>query len=317
MDFNKEESLFVERYRPMTISECILKKKTFTEFTEIVKEGKIPNLLLYGPPGTGKTTSARALCNDVGVDYIIINASNDRGIDTIRDTITRFASTTSLTGRGKCIILDEFDHTTSLFQAAMRTVSEEFSKSCTFILTANYPNRIIPALHSRFVGVDFSASQKELEEMQAKFFMRCIDILKNEQIEFDERAVVAVVQKYFPDNRKILGVLQQYGRIGKIDSSAVVDLGKTNIEGLIKSIKAKKFKEITQWAADNRDNDLSTLYEDLYHALKTGYIENESIPDAVLILEDSQRYDSIVPSKELHIAAMCTQMMMNLKFKND
>lgn len=255
LNVNKQESLWVEKFRPHTIQDCILKNQTKKEFLSILEEGKIPNLLLYGPPGTGKTTVARALCEELGLDYMIINASNERGLDVIREHIVSFASTVSMTGNGKCFILDEADHLLANTQAALRNASEEFSKSCSFIMTANYPNRIIPALHSRFVGIDFGADKKEYENMQAQMFMRVLEILKYENIEYDERVIITLIQKFFPDNRKILGVLQQYGRHGRIDEGVLMNLESVSIDNLIQAVKNKKFKDIVQWAEDNKDND--------------------------------------------------------------
>lgn len=314
MNFNPNESLWVEKYRPTTIAECILKSSTVIEFNSILEEGKVPNLLLFGPPGTGKTTAARALCNELDLDYIIINASNERGLDVIRDKITSFASSVSMSGNGKCIILDEADYLLPATQAAMRNASEEFSKSCSFIMTANYPNRIIPALHSRFVSIDFGADKKEMEVMQANFFMRIINILNNEGIEFEESALISLIQKYFPDNRKILGLLQQYGRHGKIDAGVLMNLEEVSIDKLIESIKTKKFKQIVQWCEDNKDNDTSSMYEKIYKTLKE-WVDPSSIPDAIMILQDYQKYDSIVPSKELHLSSMCTEIMTTISFK--
>jgi len=317
MDFDSSEVLWVEKYRPKFIKDCILRSSTKTEFESIVKEGSLPNLMLYGPPGTGKTTTAKALCNELNIDWIIINASNERGIDTLRDKITNFASTTSLGigGNGrKCVILDEFDNATNIFATALRSDLEKFSKNCSFIMTANYPNRIIPALHSRFVGIDFGADKKEMEKMQAQFFMRVIDILDNENVEYDEKALIAVIQKYFPDNRKILGILQQYGRHGKIDEGVLMNLEEVSIDKLIEAVRNKKFKQIVQWSEDNKDNDTSSMYENLYKTLKE-WVEPSSIPDAIMILQDYQKSDAIVPSKELHLASMCTELMTTLEFR--
>ena len=314
IDYDSTQSLWVEKYRPRTIDDCILKQSTKAEAKSMVEEGKIQNCLFFGPPGTGKTTLARALCNELDLDYMIVNASNERGLDVIRDKITNFASTVSMSGNGKCFILDEADHLLPNTQAALRSAAEEFSKSCSFIMTANYPNRIIPALHSRFVGVDFGVEKKELDQMQAEFFFRVIEILDNEGVEYEENVLAAVIQKYFPDNRKILGLLQQYGRHGKIDEGVLMMIEEVSIDKLVESIKSKKFKQIVQWAEDNKDNDTSSMYERIYKTLKQ-WIEPDSIPDAIMILEDYQRHDATVPSKELHLSAMCTEMMTGLSFK--
>ena len=310
---NMHESLWVEKYRPSKLEDCILKASTLKEAKSMIAEGKIQNCLFYGPPGTGKTTLARVLCNEIGLDYMIINASNERGLDVIRERITNFASTVSMSGQGKCFIIDESDYLLPATQAALRNSSEEFSKSCSFIMTANYPNRIIPALHSRFVGVDFGADKKELEQMQAKMFMRVIDILDFEQVEYDEKVIIALVQKLFPDNRKILGVLQQFARHGKIDEGVLMSLDDVSIDTLIEAIRNKKAKQVLQWAEDNKDNDTSSMYENLYKSLKM-FVDKSSIPDAIMILEDYQRYDAIVPSKELHLASMCTEIMTTIEF---
>jgi len=312
---NQTEKLFVEKYRPNTISECILKKDTKKQFEGILEAGHIPNMLFFGGPGSGKTTSAKALCKELDLDWMVINASNERGLDIIRDKITSFASTVSLSGNGKCFILDEGDHLLPATQAALRNASEELSSNCSFIITANYPNRIIDALHSRFVGVDFNAEKSELDQMQAEFFFRVTEILDLEGITYDEAVLAQVVQKFFPDNRKILNKLQQYARGGNtIDTGILMSMEELTIESLVKAIKAKKFKDIAQWAANNSDNDTSVLYEKLYKELKT-FVDPSSIPDAIMILEEYQRWDSTVPSKELHLVSCAVELMTSLSFK--
>lgn len=315
LDVNVDEKLWVEKYRPNKIRDCILKEKTKQEFLQIIKTGHIPNMMLSGPPGSGKTTAAKALCKELDLDWMIINASNERGLDVIRDRIMSFASTVSLGGNGKCFILDEGDHLMPATQAALRHASEELSKNCSFIITANYPNRIIDALHSRFVNIDFSADPKELERMQAEFYMRVVSILEQEQVDYDDAVLVQVVQKFFPDNRKILNRLQQYARGGNtIDTGILMQMEEVSIDALLKAIIDKKFKQVVQWASDNAMNDTSILYETLYKELKR-VVEPNSIPDAIMILEDYQRYDSIVPSKELHLAAMATELMTSVDFR--
>lgn len=311
----ENEHLWCEKYRPQTIEECILKEKTKDEFNAILEGGKIPNMLLSGPPGTGKTTTAKALCKELDLDWMVINASNERGLDVIRDKIMSFASTVSLSGNGKCFILDEADHLMPATQAALRNASEDLSNGCSFIMTANYPNRIIDALHSRFVNIDFSASSKELEAMQAKFYGRVCSILENENVSYDDRILIEVIQKFFPDNRKILNRLQQYARGGNtIDQGILMSMEEVSLDGLIGAMKNKKFKQITQWSADNALNDTSVVYEKLYQRMKD-YIEPDSIPDAIAILEDYQRHDSTVPSKELHLSALGTELMVTVSFK--
>lgn len=314
MQCNKSEPLWVERYRPQVINDCILPKSIKKKFNDIVQTGSIPNLLLSGGPGTGKTTVAKALCQELGVDWIVINASEDNGIDTLRTKIRDFASTVSFSDAGKCVIMDESDHLTPAAQAAFRGSIESFSKTCTFIFTCNYPNRIIEPLHSRTVQIAFDISKEEQPELQAAFFKRVCDILACEGIDFDKRAVATLIQKFFPDNRRILGQLQQYARSGSIDAGILMDLQEVSIDALVAAMKAKKFKEVRQWCAENSGSDLSNLYSKLYRSLNE-HISSQSIPEAILILEDYQRYDGVVADKELHIAALCVNLMMQLEFK--
>lgn len=314
MKCNINEPLWVERFRPQTIEECVLPVSIKKQFSEIVAQGKIPNLLLSGGAGTGKTTIARALCNELKVDWIIINTSEETGIDTLRTKIKDFASTVSFSDAGKCVILDEFDYASPNLQAGLRNAMESYSKTCSFILTCNFPNRIIEPIHSRTVHIAFEVNNAERPALQATFFNRISEILAFENIPFDKRAVATLVQKFYPDNRKILGQLQQYSRAGSIDAGILMDLQEVSIESLIKAMKSKQFKDVRQWCAENSSNDLSNLYTRLYKSLKD-YIEPKSIPEAILILEDYQRHDSTVPDRELHIAALAVQLMMGVEFK--
>lgn len=311
---NMQEPLWVERYRPQTIADCILPKKLKKQFEDIIKGGRIPNLLLCGTAGTGKTTVAKALCNELNVDWIIINASEDNGIDLIRNKIKDFASTVSFSDAGKCVILDEADALTPAAQSALRGGLESYSQTCSFVFTANFPAKIIDPLHSRTVRVDYDIPKAEQPAIQAAFFKRVCAILENEKIKYDQMAVATLIQKFFPDNRRILGQLQQYARGGEIDAGILNDLQEVSIDGLIKSLKAKKFSEVRQWCAENSNNDLGSLYTKLYKALKEN-VEPASIPEAILILEDSQRYHTTVPDVELHVAAMCVSLMSSVTFK--
>lgn len=314
MRCNINEPLWVEKYRPQTIADCILPKNLRKQFDDIVKGGRIPNLLLCGTAGTGKTTVAKALCNELEVDWIIINASEDNGIDLIRNKIKDFASTVSFSDAGKCVILDEADALTPAAQSALRGGLESYSQTCSFIFTCNYPSRIIDPLHSRTVRVDYDIPKAEQPGIQAQFFQRVCAILANENIKFDQMAVATLIQKFFPDNRRILGQLQQYARGGEIDAGILNDLQEVSIDSLIKSMKAKKFGEVRQWCAENANNDLAVMYTKLYKSLKDN-VEPASIPEAILILEDSQRYHTIVPDLELHVAAMCVSLMSSVTFK--
>lgn len=314
IQFNKSEPLWVERYRPTRIDDCILPKRIKTQFNDIVTGGRIPNLLLSGGAGTGKTTVSKALCLELQVDWLIINCSEETGIDTLRTKIKDFASTVSFSDNGKCVILDEFDYASPNLQAGLRNAMEAYSRTCSFILTCNYPNRIIDALKSRTVGIAFDIPKDEIPLLQATFFKRIVAILENESIKFDQRAVIQLVQKFFPDNRRVLGQLQQYGRAGEIDAGILLDLNDIGVEDLIKAMKNKSFKEVKQWCVENSQNDLSNLYTKLYKALPS-QIEDASRAEAIMIINDAQRYDSIVPDKELHCAALAIQLMMSLTFK--
>lgn len=316
LSINEKEHIWVEKYRPRTIEECILQQRTKDEVSAIVKDSKIPNLLFYGPPGCGKTTLAKAMCYESNVDWIMINGSNERGIDAVRDKIISFASTASLSGNDhKVVIVDEADRLTVLAQDSLKAEQERFSKTCSFIFTANHPNRLIEALHSRLVAVDFSPKPVEVERMQAEMFIRICEILENESVTYNESVLIEVIQRFFPDNRRIIGELQQYARASKdINEGMLMHIAGSDTSTLIKAIVAKKFKDIVQWAADNANNDTSMIYEEIYKELKA-FVQPSSIPDAIMVLEEYQRHDSIVPSKELHLAAMATELMTSIEFK--
>lgn len=311
---NTKEPLWVERYRPQTIEECILPKALEKTFKEMVANKRIPNMLLTGSAGTGKTTVAKALCNELGVDWILINASEENGIDIIRNKIRDFASTVSFSDAGKCVIMDEADALTPAAQSALRGGLESYSQTCSFIFTCNFPSRIIDPLHSRAPRIDYDIPKEELPGIQAKFFQRVCAILENEGVKYDQLAVATLLQKFSPDNRRILGELQRYSAGGVIDAGILNGLAEVSIDGLIKSMKSKKFGEVRQWAAENSNNDLTALYTKLYKGLKDN-VEPASIPEAILILEDSQRYHTIVPDLELHVAAMCVSLMSSVTFK--
>lgn len=313
IDFNKNETLWVEKYRPTKLKDCILSSQNKAQLQQMIKDGNIPNMLFFGSAGTGKTTAARVLANELDMDYMIINASEERGLDVIRERIASFASTVSLSGNGKLFILDEADHLLPATQAALRNATEHYRK-CSFIMTANYPNRIIEPLHSRFPLMDFNLNKNEMVEMQGQFFGRVLKILDNEGVEYDQACVAKLVTKLYPDNRKILGALQQYSKNGKIDEGILLKYADTEIESLIGYIKDRKFKSILQWCEQNKDNDLSTMYQNLYKELLK-VVAKKSIPDMIITLEDAQRYDSIVPSKELHLAALCTELMQVVEFE--
>lgn len=316
LSINEKEHLWVEKFRPRKIEECILQQRTKDEVSAIVKDSKIPNLLFYGPPGCGKTTLAKAMCVEANVDWILINGSNERGIDAVRDKIISFASTASLSGNDhKVVIVDEADRLTVLAQDSLKAEQERFSKTCSFIFTANHPNRLIEALHSRLVSVDFTPRKDEIDRMQAEMFMRVCEILEHENVTYNESVLVEVIQRFFPDNRRILGELQQYARASNdINEGMLMHIAGSDTKTLIDAIVAKKFKDIVQWSADNCNNDTSVLYEEIYKELKN-FVKPTSIADAIMILEDYQRHDSNVPSKELHLSSMAVELMTSIEFK--
>lgn len=306
--------LWVERYRPKTLDDVILPLRIKNQFSEMLKTGQIPNTMFVGGAGVGKTTVARALCEQLGLDWIIINGSSNNGIDTVRTLITDFASTTSLSGKGKCIIVDEADNLTADAQKALRAAIEEFSINCTFIFTCNYPSRLISAIHSRLPKYTFDVTEDEKSSMMVMLFKRITEILKNENVAFDKTTLVTLINKFYPDIRILLGYLQEFSRKGEITADVLSFIQDLDIDVLIKAIKTKAFKDIRQWCANNSDNDLSLLYGKLYKAL-IPLLVPESIPELILIINDYQRFDSVVPDKEVHLTAMAVQTMMQVKFK--
>ena len=317
MRYNEKEALWVERYRPFKVEDCILPHRIKIQFEDIIKSREIPNMLFYGSAGVGKTTIAKAICKELDVDWMIINISEESGIDTLRTKIRDFASTLSLTGDDsvrKCVILDEFDHASSSLQAGLRGFIETFSKTCSFVMTCNFPNRIIEPIHSRTVGFDFGINKSESMKMQAQMFKRVGDILANENVEFDKKVVVRLIQKFFPDNRRIINQLQQYSKCGVIDEGILMNMEEMSIEQLVTAMSSKKFKDVRQWCAENAKNDLTNTYTLLYHELRN-FIEPKSIPEAIITIADYQKYDSVVPDKEIHICALATELMMSVEFQ--
>lgn len=314
-EINNSERLWVEKYRPQKIEDCILSENVKEQLSSIAKSGQIPNLLLSGTAGTGKTTAAKALCNELECDWLFINASEDGGIDTLRTKIRSYASTTSLTGNGKVVILDEADHLTNNAQAAFRSALEEFSKNCTFIMTCNYPNRLIDPLRSRLKQIEFSIPNSEKPALAMQLMKRVAFILDNEKIEYDKKVVAQVIQRYFPDNRKVLNELNGYAAGGrKIDVGILQSLKGSDVETLVDYMKSKDFKSIRQWAADSAGTDTAPVYEGLYKNLYDK-VTPASIPELIITLEEYQRYDSIVPSKEVHMTALAVALMATMEWK--
>ena len=309
--------IWVEKYRPKLIDECILPdgiKKTFQDF---LHAGEIPNMLLSGPPGIGKTTVAKALCNQLGADYYVINGSDEgRFLDTVRTNAKNFASTVSLTSESKhkVIIIDEADNTTSDVQLLLRASIEEFSKNCRFIFTCNYKNKIIDPLHSRCSVVDFSVNKKDKPTIAAQFFSRINHILDKENIKSDKKVVAELISKHFPDWRRVLNECQRYSVGGEIDSGILASFSDVSINDLTKNLKEKNFSEVRKWVNTNLDNDTTLLFRRIYDSLYETLVSS-SIPAAVLILAKYQYQVAFVADQEINLLACLTEIMVECEFK--
>tara|TARA_B100000927_G_scaffold216208_1_gene176452 strand:+ start:912 stop:1859 length:948 start_codon:yes stop_codon:yes gene_type:complete len=314
----RDEFIWVEKYRPKTIDECILPESTKKTFKEFLKKGEIPNLLLAGPPGIGKTTVAKALCSELGVDCYVINGSDEgRFLDTVRNQAKNFASTVSLMDadrKHKVIIIDEADNTTHDVQLLLRANIESFYKNCRFIFTCNFKNRIIEPLHSRCAVVEFSVKGKDKPEIAAQFFKRIQDILKLEGVEYENKVLVELINKHFPDWRRVLNECQRHSVGGKIDSSILANFSEVNINDLIKNLKEKKFPEVRKWCVNNLDNDPSVLLRRVYDAL-FDTLEGASIAAAVLIIAKYQYQIAFVADQEINLLACMTEIMVECEFK--
>ena len=309
------EFLWVEKYRPQTISECVLTTDLYKTFTQIIEQGEIQNMMFTGTAGTGKTTVARALCNVLDLDYIIINGSEESGIDTLRNKIKQFASSVSLSGGYKVVILDEADYLNpQSTQPALRGFIEEFSANCRFILTCNFKNRIIEPLHSRCSVIEFAIPKKEREALAGSFMTRIMNILKAEMINYDEQVIAELIMKYFPDFRRTINELQRYATFGKIDSGILVNATDITINTLMDSLRLKDFKKMRQWVADNIDIEPASMFRKIYDNMNE-HVEPSSIPQMVLILADYQYKNSFVADHELNMVACCTEIMAGVKFK--
>ena len=308
------ESLWVEKYRPKTIDECILPDAYKNTFKEYVNKGEIPHLLLCGTAGVGKTTVAKALCNEIGCDFLMINGSDESGIDTFRIKIKNYASAVSLTGGKKVIIIDEADYlNANSTQPAMRAAMEEFAHNCTFIMTCNYKNRIIEPLHSRCAVVEFKLKNADKPVIAKQFFHRVSNILKAEGVEFDKQVVVEVIKKYFPDFRRTLNELQRYSASGHIDSGILSAVADVSLSGLIKALKDQNFTEMRKWVAENGGDDPVRMYRRIYDALYD-IMDKSTIPNAVIILAKYQYQAAFVADQELNLTACFTEMMVECKF---
>ena len=307
--------LWVEKYRPQKIDDCILPVEIKTTFKQMVKNGEVQNLLLSGGAGCGKTTVAKALCNELDLEYILINCSEEGNIDTLRTTIRQFASTVSMTGQKKIVILDEFDYSNAQsIQPALRGAIEEFANSCRFILTCNYKNRIIQPLHSRCTTIEFKIPSNEKPTLAVGILERIENILKTEGIKYERPILLELIKKHFPDIRRIINELQRYSVSGVIDTGILAQIGEIRVKTLMKSMKEKNFSEVRKWVVENLDNSqeqmIRTLYDSMYQYMKPG-----SIPQAILICGEYLYKAAFVADTEINMTACLVQIMMECEFK--
>ena len=310
-----EDFLWVEKYRPKTIGECVLPSGLKQTLSEFISKGDLPNLILSGGPGVGKTTAAKAMIEELGLTYMMINGSEESGIDTLRVKLKNYASTVSLHGGRKYLILDEADYLNAQStQPALRGLIEEFHKNCGFILTCNYKNRLIPPLHSRCSVVDFTIQKSEKKELAEQFFKKVMNILIVENIKFEPKAVAEVINKFFPDWRRVINELQRYSVSGRIDAGILVDISEINIKELMRFTKDKEYTNVRKWIINNIDNDPTRLFRRLYDNLYD-YMDGSSIPHVVVILGEYQYKAAFVADQEINMLACLTEIMARGKFK--
>ena len=308
-----EHLLWTEKYRPQTVDDCILPDRLKQPFQEYVNQKQIPNLLLAGGAGVGKTTIAKAMCNEIGCDFMVINGSDESGIDTFRTKIKNYASSMSLSGGRKVIIIDEADYLNpNSTQPALRNAIEEFASNCSFIFTCNYKNRIIEPLHSRCAVIDFGLKNGEKAKMASAFFKRIQSILQSEKIDADEKVLAELIKKHFPDFRRVLNELQRYSQFGKIDTGILVQIADISIDELSKHVVAKDFGAIRKWVASH-EIDNTTLFRKLYDTL-SNILKPSSVPQAVVILADYQYKAAFVADQEINTVACLTEIMVNCEF---
>ena len=313
----RDEFLWVEKYRPKTIEDCILPENIKKTFKDFLNKGEVPNLLLSGPAGCGKTTVAKALCAELGVDVYVINGSDEgRFLDTVRNNAKNFASTVSLSSEAKhkVIIIDEADNTTPDVQLLLRASIEEFSGNCRFIFTCNYKNKIIEPLHSRCAVIDFGIKGKQKQEIATCFFKRLNWILDNERIQSDKKVIAELIHKHFPDWRRVLNECQRYSVGGKIDSGILAHFSDVKVNDLVKNLKEKNFPEVRKWCVNNLDNDPAMLLRRIYDSLSNSLVPS-SIPPAVLILAKYQYQIAFIADQEINMLACLTEIMVECEFK--
>lgn len=309
-----DHKLWVEKYRPKSIDDCILSKATKREFLSFIEKGSIPNLLLAGPAGTGKTTAALALCNQLGYETLMINGSNEgRLIDTVRTKITQFGSSMSLEGKRKCVIVDEADGMPNDPQLALRNLIEELSSNCSFILTCNFPNRLIPAIHSRSAVVDFAVQNSEKQGMIVNLYKRVSEILKTEGVVFDKEVLGAMVTKFFPDMRRLLNELQRRGTSGDINTGSLIE-SDGEIPTLVGFLKEKDFKQTRKWVAATPNIDLQTICRELYDKIYE-LVQPADMPQLIITMAEYQYKSNFVADAEINTMAMLTEIMMGVNFK--
>ena len=307
--------LFVEKYRPTAIGDCILPSSLKSTFSDLVKSGECQNLLLTGGAGCGKTSVARALCSELDADYILINCSEDGNIDTLRTKIRTFASTVSINGGKKVVILDEFDYSNAQsIQPALRGAIEEFADNCRFIITCNYKNRIISPIHSRCTNIEFIIPSDEKPALAAQFMDRVKYILGEEGIPYEDAIIAQLITKYFPDFRRVLNELQRYSVAGMIDVGILSQVGELQVKELVTSMKEKNFTEARKWVVSNLDNSQTELFRKIYDGLYE-HMQSSSIPQAILILADYQHKAAFVADQEINLTACIVELMMECEFK--
>ena len=312
-----KEFLWVEKYRPNIVEDCILPASTKEVFQGFVNQGELPNLLLTGTAGVGKTTIAKAMCEEIGASYIVINGSDEgRFLDRVRNRIRQFASTVSLTSGAshKVVIIDEADNTTNDVQLSLRTAVEEFHSNCRFIFTCNFINKIIEPLHSRCTVVDFRIKPEQATQLQGEFFTRLKSILVHEQVEFEDKVLAKLVRRYYPDWRRLINECQRYAATGSISSAILVDVADVNLDTLLASLKKKEFTNVKNWVVQHMDNDPSMVMRKIYDSIY-GVMKPASIPESVLIIAKYMRDIAIVPDQEVNMLACLTEIMMSCEFK--
>ena len=309
--------LWVEKYRPSIVEDCILPKNIKDIFHGFVNQGELPNLLLCGTAGIGKTTIAKALCEEIGASYIVVNGSDEgRFLDTVRNRVRQFATTVSLSSGAphKVVIIDEADNTTNDVQLSLRTAVEEFHGNCRFIFTCNFPNKIIEPLHSRCTVVDFKINNEQSMAIQGEFFTRLKSILVNENVEYEDKVLAKLVKRYYPDWRRLINECQRYAATGSISSAILADVADVNLDSLINALKKKEFMTVRKWVVDNINNEPSIVMRKIYDACYQ-HLKGPSIPEAVLIVAKYLKDIEHVPDQEINMLACLTEIMMSCEFK--